>query len=291
MSAEARLFAISDVHVRFPANRALLEALPAHPNDGLIVAGDVAERQDDLAWTLETLRARFRSLYWVPGNHELWTLPGEGGPRGEAKYARMIDVCRSLGVKTPADPVPVWEGSGRPCAIALVCGLYDYTFAPDGIAGDRTRALAWAEEAGLRCTDEDLLHPDPYPSLALRSAAMCDRAEAQLDTIPRELESVLVNHFPVHRDHAVLPRIPRFSIWCGTRRSESWVERARARVVVFGHLHIPITIWRAGVRYEEVSLGYPKQWLASRAPASFLREIWPGPPQIGADGWRSRRAG
>ena len=284
-----RLHALSDLHVRFAANRELIRTLPSLPDDGLILAGDVGEREDDIAWTLETLRPKFHSLYWVPGNHELWTLPGDP-VRGEAKYLRMVDLCRSFGVKTPEDEFDVWEGSGEPAAIALTLALYDYTFAPDAIAGDVERALAWALEAGLRCTDEELLHSEPYASRAAWCEAACAHAEARIDAIPNELTSVLVNHYPVHRDHAVLPRIPRFSIWCGTRRTESWPARARARVVVYGHLHIPITIFRDGVRYEEVSLGYPKQWIATRAPESFLREILPGPPPA-PNGYRIRRHG
>lgn len=288
--ARGKLYALSDLHVRFPANRAVIERLTAHPEDGLVLAGDIAEREEDLAWTLETLRKKFRALYWVPGNHELWTMPGET-LRGEAKYARMVDVCRSFGARTPDDPFDVWDGGGRPRAIALVNAFYDYTFAPDDIAGDAARARAWAEEEGLRCADEDFLRPDPYGSMIERSAAACERSEARLREIPSELSSVLVNHYPLLREHAVLPRIPRFSIWCGTRRTASWLALARAEVVVYGHLHIPITIWKDGVRFEEVSLGYPKQWIAERAPESFLREILPGPAHTSADGWQSRRRG
>jgi hypothetical protein len=28
----------------------------------------------------------------------------------------------------------------------------------------------------------------------------------------------------------------------------------------YGHLHIPRTTWEDGVRFEEVSLGYPREW-------------------------------
>jgi 3',5'-cyclic AMP phosphodiesterase CpdA len=289
MTRPRRLYALSDLHVRFTANRDLVRSLPTRADDGLILAGDVGEREDDLAFTFEALRPKFHSLFWVPGNHELWTLPGES-LRGEAKYRRMVEVCRSFGVKTPEDEFAVWEGSGEPASIALTMALYDYTFAPDAVAGDVARARAWALEDGLRCTDEELLSPDPHASLAAWCEAACARAEARLDAIPLELSSVLVNHFPLHREHAILPRIPRFSIWCGTRRTASWPARARARVVVYGHLHVPITIVRDGVRYEEVSLGYPKQWIATRAPGSFLREILPGPPAA-PDGFRARRAG
>ncbi len=37
---------------------------------------------------------------------------------------------------------------------------------------------------------------------------------------------------------AVLPRIPRFSIWCGTMRTHEWPRRYNFETVVSGHLHL-----------------------------------------------------
>jgi hypothetical protein len=73
----------------------------------------------------------------------------------------------------------------------------------------------------------------------------------------------------------VLPRIPRFSLWCGTRRTDDWHLRFNAQAVIYGHLHIPGTRWRDGVRFEEVSFGYPKQRVAERPIESYLRKILP----------------
>ncbi len=89
---------------------------------------------------------------------------------------------------------------------------------------------------------------------------------------------MLVNHFPLRRDLAVLPAIPRFTIWCGTRRTEDWHTRFPVRAVVSGHLHIRATHWRDRVRFEEVSLGYPRHWQPEQGLAPYLREILPGPP-------------
>jgi hypothetical protein len=40
---------------------------------------------------------------------------------------------------------------------------YDYTFRPDR-AATKEEALRLAHGAGVACSDEFLLHPDPYPS-------------------------------------------------------------------------------------------------------------------------------
>jgi predicted phosphodiesterase len=269
---EVKLWALSDLHVGHPANRQALDTLTAHPDDWLILAGDLGETRDHLRRVFHTLGPRFARLLWVPGNHELWTVASEP-LRGVAKYEAMVATCREASVLTPEDPWPVFTGDGGPITIALLFLLYDYSFGPDG--ADASAALAWAAEAGLRCTDEDVLHPDPFPSRAAWCAARCDAAERRLAATAGPL--VIVNHFPLRRELARLPRIPRFAIWCGTRRTEEWPWRYDARVVVAGHLHLRTTDWIRGVRFEEVSLGYPRQWDAQRGPGRYLREILPGP--------------
>lgn len=94
---------------------------------------------------------------------------------------------------------------------------------------------------------------------------------------------MLINHFPLRQDRQVLPRIPRFSVWCGTRRTETWPRRFRARVVVSGHLHIPRTRHLDGVRFEEVSFGYPRERRPGRGIDAWVRQVLPEPaPPEGA---------
>jgi 3',5'-cyclic AMP phosphodiesterase CpdA len=271
-----KLYALSDLHVGHPENRRALAELPPKRDDWLIVAGDVGETVAQLEATLDVLRERFGRLLWVPGNHELWTTSQDGGLRGEAKYMALVEACRARGVLTPEDPFVTWPGEGPPCVLAPLFLLYDYTFLPDDVPPGR--ALEWAMEVGLYCADEERLWPDPYPTRQAWCHARCAAAEARLAALPEGTQTVLINHFPLRRDLAILPAIPRFSIWCGTRRTEDWHTRFKARVVVSGHLHIRSTRFRDGVRFEEVSLGYPRHWSRERGAASYLREILPGPP-------------
>lgn len=266
------LYAISDLHLAYAENRQALAAMPAHPQDWLIVAGDVGETEAHLkfAWTI--LTQRFGRVFWVPGNHDLWTLPTEtAGLRGEAKYQRCVTICHDYGVFTPEDPYLVWPGAGPRCRIAPLFLLYDYSFRPDAIHMEG--ALAWAEEEGVVCADELLLHPDPYSSRAAWCAARCRYTENRLQEVADE-PLILVNHFPLRQDLAVLPRIPRFSIWCGTRHSEDWHRRFDVHAVIYGHLHIRGSHERDGVRFEEVSFGYPRDWRPERGIESYLRKIF-----------------
>lgn len=268
-----KLYAVSDLHLGHRENRQALEELPAQPDDWLILAGDVGEKSSHLVYAFRLLAPRFKQLIWVPGNHELWTLPSHP-QRGEGHYLRLVELCRQFGVITPEDPFPIWRGEGGPCVLAPLFLLYDYTFRPDHVPAHR--AVDWAMESGIVCADEKYLHPDPYPSRPSWCEARCREAERRLVELSDNLPAVLINHFPLRRDLAVLPRIPRFSVWCGTRRTEDWHRRFRAKVVVSGHLHIPRTSWRDGVRFEEVSFGYPRQRRPEKRLRSYLREILPG---------------
>jgi len=269
-----RLLAISDLHVGHPANRRLVEEMPGSPGDWLVLAGDVCERIEDLDFVLATLGPRFGRLIWVPGNHELWTTSGSA--RGVAKYEQCVEVCRARGALTPEDDYEVFPGASGHLVVPLFT-LYDYSFCPPGMSP--AEALAWAHEVDLECADEHLLHPDPFPSRQAWCHARCELSEARIAAaLERHAGPVLlIDHFPLRDELAVLPAIPRFKIWCGTTRTEDWARRYRADVVIYGHLHIRRTTRLDGVRFEEVSLGYPRQW--SHRPPS----MW-GPRQILPEG-------
>ncbi|MGD9986991.1 MAG: metallophosphoesterase [Pseudonocardia sp.] len=272
---DPRLLAVSDLHVRHPENREIAAALrPTHPGDWLIVAGDVAEQVEDTVSTLASLRERFAEVIWVPGNHELWTRPKEeGAPKGVARYDRLVERCRGIGVVTPEDPYPVWTGADGPIVVAPLFLLYDYSFLPAGTSTVE-EGIAAAQAARVVCTDEFLLYPDPYASRQEWSDARITATQRRLDGIDPHLPTVLVNHWPLTRSPTRILRHPEFSLWCGSTRTADWHVRYRARTVVYGHLHVPRVTWEDGVRFVEVSLGYPREQ-RFRAERGIVTETLP----------------
>ena len=267
-----RLWALSDLHLSHPLNRDALGALPTYPDDWLILAGDVADGLVHLDWCFSALTKKFKQLVWVPGNHELWTRPGRAGePRGVALYDKLVEVARGHGVITPKDPYPVFPHPTGNVLIAPLFLLYDYSFRPRSVGAEQV--IAWARQGRSVCSDEYLLHPDPFPDRSAWCAALCAETVARLEAHPPNLPKVLVNHYPLEEQHAVLPRAPRFTPWCGTRRTRGWHKRFNARAVIFGHLHIRGTSWVDGVPFQEVSLGYPSQWDRDRGIGAYLREV------------------
>ncbi|MFF3612231.1 metallophosphoesterase family protein [Streptomyces sp. NPDC002580] len=285
---DGNLLAISDLHIGYAENRALVENLrPGSDADWLLVAGDIGELVDDIRWTLETLAGRFREVIWVPGNHELWTHPKDPVQlRGVARYDHLVSLCRELGVTTPEDPYPVWNGPGGPAVVAPLFLLYDYSFLPEGCA-TKEQGLAHAHGTGIVCADEHLLHPDPYPSREAWSRARVAETERRLADLPGDLPVIPVNHYPLHRHPTDILRYPEFAMWCGTTATADWHRRFRVETMVYGHLHIPRTTWHEGVRFEEVSVGYPREWRRRPGPPGVPRRILPTEVKAGDGGTAS----
>jgi 3',5'-cyclic AMP phosphodiesterase CpdA len=254
------LFAVSDLHVDHAENLAVVEGLrPRSERDWLIVCGDVADSPDEVEAALRILRGRFERVIWTPGNHEL--LAGRDDPprlRGEQRYLHLVERCREIDVTTPEDPYPIWDGPGGPAQVAPLFLLYDYSFGRN-VGATREESLRRAYDAGVVCVDEFLLHPDPYPSREAWCDARLRETERRLATSDPSLPMVLINHFPLLEAPTQVLRHPEFAQWCGTVRTAEWHRRFRASAVVYGHLHIPRTTWHDGVRFEEVSLGYPRE--------------------------------
>jgi 3',5'-cyclic AMP phosphodiesterase CpdA len=186
----------------------------------------VSERFAEIESALTLLRDRFQTVIWAPGNHELWTLPDDPVQlRGEARYRRLVEMCRNIGVLTPQDPYPIWNGNGGPATIAPLFVLYDYSFR---VAGTTTKeeSLRRAYQAEIVCTDEMLLHPDPHQTRedwCWERVAYTERRLAECDpTLP----TVLVNHFPLVRQPTDVLRHPEFAQWCGTERTADWHTRS-----------------------------------------------------------------
>ena len=271
------LFAVSDLHVDHAENRELVQRMrPDSPRDWLVVCGDVADDHAGVEWALRTLAERYARVIWVPGNHELLTYGDDPlRLRGERRYLHLVELCREIGVLTPEDPFPLWEGGGGPVLLAPLFLLYDYSFGRN-VGASKEESLRRAHEAGVVCVDEYLLHPDPFPSREAWCAARVAETERRLEATDPALPTVLINHFPLIAEPTAVLRHPEFAQWCGTVETADWHTRFRATAAVYGHLHIPRTTWHDGVRFEEVSIGYPRERARWAGWNPRPREILPG---------------
>ncbi|NLG54672.1 MAG: metallophosphoesterase [Rhodococcus sp.] len=275
----AKLLAVSDIHVGHRGNRPVTEEIyPDSPDDWLILAGDVSEKTDDIRWALELMASRFSTVIWVPGNHELWTTAKDPVQmHGAARYDYLVAMCREIGVITPEDPYPVWNDADTgPVTLVPMFLLYDYSFLPVG-ARTKAEGLEIARGKNVVATDEFLLSSEPYATREAWCQARLDYTRQRLDALAPGTRTVLINHFPLVREPTQVLWYPEFALWCGTTATADWHTRYNALCSVYGHLHIPRTTYYDGVRFEEVSLGYPREWGRRGLPEKLLRQILPVP--------------
>ena len=268
----SRLLAISDLHLSHSINRQAFESFPDLGTDWLIVAGDIANGCQDIDRYFKVLSERCGQVIWVPGNHDLWTRPGSDSElRGVSLYNKHVDLARSHRILTPEDPYQIFPHPNGDLLVAPLFLHYDYSFRPQEIP--KEDALNWARDARTLCNDEYCLHPDPYSSQGAWCASLVEKTQSRLEAAPTGIPKVLVNHYPLEQELAVLPRIPRFTPWCGTQLTKGWHNRFNACAVIYGHLHIRGIYWLDGVPFQEVSLGYPQQWRQEIGIEGYLREV------------------
>ena len=238
------LWAVSDLHVTFRENQAVVDKLlPSDPGDWLIVAGDVAEKIPDVVRTLEPLVERYAKVIWVPGNHELFNRRSER-VTGRARYRALVGELRTLGVLTPEDPFPVFGG----VTVCPLFTLYDYSFRPLGLSAEQAVARA-------RVKLDDEIAIAPYVDIEQWCRERLDYSASRLERVSGE--TILVNHWPLVREPTERLSEPDIALWCGTEETRDWAVRYRARTVIHGHLHIPERTLVDGITHVDVSLGYP----------------------------------
>jgi 3',5'-cyclic AMP phosphodiesterase CpdA len=271
------LFAVSDLHTSHAANRRIVDDLrPESSDDWLIVAGDVSDTFGDIERVLRLLRQRYAKVIWTPGNHDLWTLQQDPVQLlGEARYQALVRMCQDNGVVTPEDKFAVWLGPAGPMTIVPLFQLYDHSWLAPGTK-TKKESLDYAYRMGVVCDDEMILHPDPYPDRESWCTARVKESERRLSTLGPDVKTVLVSHWPLVRQPTDTLRYPEFAQWCGTTRTADWHTRFRAEVAVYGHLHIPRTTHYDGVRFEEVSLGYPREWSKRAKPPVMPKKVLSG---------------
>jgi predicted phosphodiesterase len=237
-----RIFAISDLHTDFGANRLLLKQWSAkqYENDALLVAGDVADDLKEIEETLALLRSRFGQVFFTPGNHELWVWRDKCD--SIEKLSRVLELCERLDVKTePCRLAGVW--------VVPLFSWYSADFDPDEIVED-SKLEGWADFHFCRWP-AGIVSPAEY-LLKLNEPRIKDY----------DAPVISFSHFLPRRDllppteSLLFKGLPKVA---GCHALEEQIRRMNSRTHVFGHSHINCDRLIDSVRYVQNALRYPSE--------------------------------
>ncbi|EYU34188.1 hypothetical protein ABFS82_03G030600 [Erythranthe guttata] len=260
-----KVFVVSDLHTDYPENMSWVKSLPrrTHDNDVLVVAGDVAETSANFVQTMSFLKDKFRHVFFVPGNHDLW-LRREETPFLDSvdKLEKLLDECRKIGVITKPTIV---GGLG---IIPLYSWYHESFDAEKDITEFRIPSLEMACKDFHVCRWPDGLQ-NRDNSLALYFDSLNDENwETVEDILTRCSHIISFSHFVPRQELCpekrmlYYPNLPKIigSNYLETRiRAIHGAEGGPSACHVFGHTHF---CWDAiidGIRYVQAPLAYPRE--------------------------------
>jgi len=262
-----RIFVISDIHVDYPVNMEWIRGLSTteFSRDTLILAGDTTHDLGKLETTFSLLRARFRQVCYVPGNHELWILQSREADSLE-KFHRVLDLCRDSDVST--EPVKMGRGQGA----VHVVPLFSWYVKPE--EGDGSLFLPKpGEDPSLSAWSDNyfISWPNYWEGeaaarfLALNEPHLLRSYDAPIISfshfLPRQEWSCATGKPAPPGEARFRDAHPsfNFSRVAGDSRLDTQIRRLGSRIHVYGHQHRNRHRTIDGVTYISHCLGYQRE--------------------------------
>jgi len=278
-----QIYAISDLHTDYRDNFAQLEQLSRrdYADDAVVVAGDVSHSMEVLRRTFDVFLQRFRHVFFVPGNHELWTRNG-AGTNSIQKFEAVLGLCESMGIHTGAEVIG--SGDDRVCVVPLFSW---YTRPGEG--GDTLYRERPSEQPSESVWADDYLIKWPQTAGFRPVQYFLDLNAARV-AADYAVERISFSHFLPRQDlifaapgeGPYAPMDPararfNFSAVAGSSLIDEQVRRLGSRLHVYGHQHRNRRRCYDGVWYVSNCLGYPeeRQGRVIQDPGEILKLVWP----------------
>jgi predicted phosphodiesterase len=240
-----RVFAVSDIHVDYEENNLWVSSLSNfdYVNDILILAGDISDSTSRIVTCFEQLTRKFMSVFYVPGNHDLWV---RGTSRIETnsidKFFQLLTIGRESGVITERKSIDNLK-------IIPLYSWYDLSF---GKLNDEL-FTKWMDFSHCRWP-ETLETPTAQNRFFLQ--------KNNLEEIPAEQTVITFSHFLPRID--VMPGyIPyRFrDIYpvLGSPLLDQQIRALNSKIHIYGHSHVNRRLTVEGVKYINNAFGYPSE--------------------------------
>ena len=238
-----RIFALSDIHVDFDFNARWVASLSAqdYRDDFLILAGDISDSLPVLEASLIAFANRFKKVFYVPGNHDLWVNRDNEKKTSFEKFAEIQKVMKNCGVSGEAS-------HGEMISIVPLLGWYDYSF---GTPSDELKTM-WMDFRKCRWP----------PHFQMREIASWFTALNLPLTRPPDNTVISFSHFLPRIDvmpHYIPERHRIVYPVLGSDTLEQQVRLLRSNIHVYGHSHVNRHIEIDGVTYINNAFGYPSE--------------------------------
>lgn len=303
-----KIFAISDLHVDYKENEAIVQSWSSekYGEDILLLAGDVTDNVQLMRKTLTFLSDVFYKVFLVPGNHDLWIRPGDTSMQfsdSVGKFHYIVNMCQQIGISTEPEKIVNKEKAQS----VWIVPLFSWYATPEDDLDDSLyiKPTKYEEDIELNqmtWMDNKLCKwPDLEGSTVSKYFSKLNRtAVAHLYDAP----VISFSHFIPRKDlilasedeqkkcskERVFLGLPKefpplqgavkefnFTRYAGCNILESQIRSLGSRVHVHGHQHRNRDRMIDGVHYISHCLGYKRE--RDQGLLWGLRE-WQGPKQI-----------
>jgi predicted phosphodiesterase len=251
-----RVFALSDIHVDYEVNARWVSGLSLidYQQDVLILAGDVSDSIQRLEHCLHAFTNRFRRVFFVPGNHDLWVIRDQGQINSLDKFNMIKVVAERCGVSMKAEVIGEVE-------IIPLLGWYDNSFGvPEPELLDvwmDFRACRWPEGwVGSDITNHFVGLNDAYDIAKGDVRISFSHFLPRIDVMPAFIPQAMRKIYPI----------------LGSSRLEQLVRDIRPDIHVYGHSHVNRDVTIDGINYINNAFAYPhEQVIAAKALRCIYR--------------------
>jgi predicted phosphodiesterase len=251
-----RVFTVSDIHIDYKENDLWLRSLSNldYINDILILAGDISDITSQIVNCFELLTRKFKNVFYVPGNHDLWVRDGLNRENDSIdKFFELLTIADECGVITK-------QKSINTLRIIPLFSWYDLSF---GSLSDNLLEK-WMDFSQCRWP-KALDTPTAQNNFFLQKNNLEQRSVDETTiTFSHFLPRIdLMPGYIPHKFRDVYPVL-------GSPLLDRQIRTLNSTIHIYGHSHVNRMLTVEGIKYINNAFGYPSE---TRITSKSLLEI------------------
>lgn len=247
---------ISDIHIDVNKDYNIIDEMSEHIKkenvDVVVIAGDISENAETTIESMQKLENLSGiSVYYVPGNHDLWSNDLSTLPTNVI-YNKYKNDERCL-----VDNPVLLKGEKEIFALIGDIGWYDYSF-----GDDQFRLSDFEKMNYQKRTFNDAVKNSWTVDNKGRSDYFLHKLENQMKN-HQDLPMIMVTHMLPIKEFTVpkgLKNWNYFNAFLGTGKLQKLYEKYTVKYAVCGHVHYRKEIEKKGIHYYCACLNYYNEW-------------------------------